>query len=201
MRGIPSPIAACRAAPMTPTPSPDLSLAAAWRGLMAACGPTLAYLVLALWALLLALMPAAVVLAAAAGGAVLVALASPPAAAAAMAVGFAPADDSVSTLQWALAAVAAGNFLLSLATWYSGRHKAAAAELEAFKNAVREQFGQQARQLAVLESDGENAIGHEHLAEVYRDIKAIAAQINTLAGQQQQMNDNLRLLLARVVQV
>ena len=91
MRGIPSPIAACRAAPMTPTPSPDLSLAAAWRGLMAACGPTLAYLVLALWALLLALMPAAVVLAAAAGGAVLVALASPPAAAAAMAVGAAGA--------------------------------------------------------------------------------------------------------------
>lgn len=102
-------------------------------------------------------------------------------------------------LQWTLAGVAVGNFLLGLSAWHNARHKAATARLEAFEADTRAVLGNHAQQITRLKAEAKMAITRADLAEVYQDIKALAEQVHTLAGQQQEANGNLRLLVARLV--
>lgn len=107
--------------------------------------------------------------------------------------------DDISNLQWVLAAVSAGNLALSISTWAAARHKAGAALLDEIKRDLNGQLQLQADALHRLQGQMDSSVTHDHLAEVYRDIKGIAEQLHTLMGQQQQMNENLRLLLAQLV--
>jgi hypothetical protein len=102
-------------------------------------------------------------------------------------------------LQWTLAGVAVGNFLLGLSAWHNARHKAATARLESFEADTRAVLGNHAQQITRLKAEAKSAITHTHLSEVYQDIKGLAEQVHTLAGQQQEANSNLRLLVARLV--
>lgn len=103
-------------------------------------------------------------------------------------------------MQFALAAVACGNFVLSLSSFYLARQRVTSDRLNTLEVQMREQLAEHGQRIAAMAASAESAVTHEHLAQVYGDIKAIAAQINNLAGQQQQMNDNLRLVLARLTQ-
>lgn len=127
---------------------------------------------------------------------------APQAATATTATAAAAAGDAhgVGGLQFGLAAVALGNFLLSVSSFYLARHRVTTDKLNQLEVQMRSQFAAHGERIAGLAATAESAITHDHLAEVYGDIKGIAAQINNLAGQQQQMNDNLRLMLARLTQ-
>ena len=107
--------------------------------------------------------------------------------------------EHISNLQWVLAAVSAGNLALSISTWAAARHKAGAALLDEIKRDLNGQLQQQADALHRLQGQMDSSVTHDHLAEVYSDIKGIAQQLHILMGQQQQMNENLRLLLAQLV--
>ena len=175
---------------MKPLPDPDLHLPPVPRGWR-----WIALGVLVVW--LAALVALAVVVCAAltAGTAhAAEALAGP-------AAPLAPAGEapgvSDAVLRWSLGLVALANLLLSLSTWHAARQKAAAARLEALEVAVRDQLAEHAQVLARLSAAVDGAVTHDHLAEVYRDIKTIAAQVHTLVGQQGQATDLLRQLLAQ----
>lgn len=134
------------------------------------------------------------------GPPLLLALALPANAATAGPVGAdAATAASASMLQWVLGAVALGNFLLALSAWHSARHKAATARLESLESEIRATLGNHATAITRLRAGADQAVTHDHLAEVYRDIKQVAAQINTISGQQNEINSNVRLLLARLV--
>ena len=95
--------------------------------------------------------------------------------------------------------VASFNLVLTLTTLRSNSAKAASSRLDALERALRDQLHEHATQLARLRVTTDNGITHDHLADVYADLKGIAQQVHMLVGQQQQMNENLRLLLARMV--
>lgn len=95
--------------------------------------------------------------------------------------------------------VAAVNIVLTLHNMKMGQSKAAAAKLDELETSLREQLRRHESELNRLVAHDERALTHEHLDGVYEDLRSIAQQVHQLVGQQQQMNENLRLLLARLV--
>lgn len=104
-----------------------------------------------------------------------------------------------TSLEFGMGLVALGNLLLGITAWLSARAKAASSKLEALEEHLRAQMQRQDESINWLRTRMEAAPTHEHLAELYRDIKAIGEQVHVLLGQQRQMNDNLRLMLDRMV--
>lgn len=92
------------------------------------------------------------------------------------------------------------NLALAVTTFVSNRAKANGERLSLLEKSTAEQFKAHDQALAELQAVGEVAVTHDHLAEVYRDIKGIAEQVHTMLGQQEQMNQNLRLILNNMVQ-
>ena len=112
----------------------------------------------------------------------------------------------MSVYEILIACVAMANLALALSTLHAARQKAATARLDAFEVATDHRLAATDRRLVAIDDAlhrlralAEVAITHEHLSEVYRDLKGISQQVHTLLGQQQQMNENLRLLLAQQV--
>lgn len=104
-----------------------------------------------------------------------------------------------TALEFGMGLVALGNMLLGITAWVSARAKAASSKLEAVEEHLRAQLQRQDESINWLRARMEAAPTHEHLAELYRDIKSIGEQVHVLLGQQRQMNDNLRLMLDRLV--
>lgn len=115
--------------------------------------------------------------------------------------------------------VALSNLALSLSTLWSARQKATTSRLEAFEREVRDALAKMAggERLGSFETEARThmatldetvhglvagaklAVTHDHLSDVYSAINDLAKQVHTLVGQQSQMNENLRLLLAKLV--
>ena len=81
----------------------------------------------------------------------------------------------------------------------SARAKASTERLEQIEAGLRAKIDAHETSLAALGAAAHMAITHDHLASVNGEIKAIAEQVHILLGQQQQMNENLRLMLANLV--
>ena len=112
----------------------------------------------------------------------------------------------MSVYEILIACVALANLLLALSTLHAARQKAASARLDSFEVATDHRLAAADRRLVAIDGAlhrlkalSEVAITHDHLTAVYNDLKGISQQVHTLLGQQQQMNDNLRLLLAKLV--
>lgn len=105
----------------------------------------------------------------------------------------------MSTYEIIITCVALLNVALTITTLRAANRKAATARLDDLEAALREQLRQHEGALQKLVATAEAAVTHEHLADVYRDIKAIAQQVHVMVGQQQQMNENMRLLLRKMV--
>ncbi|MCU0963558.1 MAG: hypothetical protein MUF08_00540 [Burkholderiaceae bacterium] len=95
--------------------------------------------------------------------------------------------------------VAAINLVLTLHNMRANGEKANSARLHEIEVSLRAKIQEHEGQLNRLLGQTEQAITHDHLDQVYADLRSIAQQVHQLVGQQQQMNDNLRLLLARLV--
>lgn len=96
-----------------------------------------------------------------------------------------------------IACVAMTNLILTLATLSAARAKAATTRIDALETTVMSRLHRHDEEIQRLRANGEVAVTHEHLAELYRDIKALSQQVHNLAGNQQQMNELLRQLLAK----
>jgi hypothetical protein len=105
----------------------------------------------------------------------------------------------MSLYEIVITCVALVNVVITLTVLRANAAKAATAQLEAIERELRDQIQEHESQLSRLHVNSENAITHEHLSDVYADLKGIAQQVNMLVGQQMQMNENLRLLLQRMV--
>ena len=101
--------------------------------------------------------------------------------------------------QTIVAFIAAANLLLSLAALVSARAKAGTDRIDRLEAEMRAALKAHDDRFALLGAAIERAASQDHLADVYRDLAKISQQVHTLLGQQEQMNENLRLLLAQVV--
>ena len=104
----------------------------------------------------------------------------------------------MSLYETIITCVALLNLALTITTLRAASHKAASTRLEALERDVREKLAEHESSLTRLLAIEDGAVTHDHLAEVYKAINGVAAQVHTLLGQQQQMNENLRLLLNRL---
>jgi hypothetical protein len=105
----------------------------------------------------------------------------------------------VSSYEILIACTTLINLALATTTFFSNRAKANGERLATLEKSTADQFKAHNQQLAELQAAGDVAVTHDHLAEVYRDIKGIAEQVHTMLGQQEQMNQNLRLILNSLV--
>jgi hypothetical protein len=103
----------------------------------------------------------------------------------------------MSTYEIVIACVAVTNLTLTILSLLSGRAKAASSKLTALETSLREDITRLTTELQSLKLSATAAVNHDHLAEVYRDLKGIAEQVHTLVGQQAQMNELMRQLLAK----
>lgn len=107
--------------------------------------------------------------------------------------------DELLVLRWTTIGVAAANLGITFSLWLASRRKAERESLAAVEASLRDEIKEHAQQLQRLATAIEAAPTHRHLADVYRDVKGISQQVNQLVGQQALMNENLRLVLARMV--
>lgn len=98
-----------------------------------------------------------------------------------------------------ISTVAGVNLLLTLNNMRSNSCKAADERVNDLEDSLRKQLKEHEATLNRLAARAELSITHEHLSEVYGDLKGISEQVHQLVGQHEQMNQNLRLLLARLV--
>lgn len=103
----------------------------------------------------------------------------------------------VSLLQWFLAFVALANMLLSVSTWHAARQKAANARLDALEDEMRERLGLLDLGHVRLQEALEKAPSHDHLAEVYRELRGVATKVDTMVGAQAQVTSLLQQLVAQ----
>ncbi len=105
------------------------------------------------------------------------------------------APAAATSLQYALGAVALMNLLLSVSTWHASRQKAASARLDALEATIRTEIAAHASLLVELKAKAEEALTHDHLAEVYRELRTMATKVDTMVGVQEQATALLRQLL------
>lgn len=109
-----------------------------------------------------------------------------------------------------VAAIAAANMLITLAVMLSNRGKAAEAKVdkmgEGLKDAIEEidsrferRLHDQALRIERLDSHAASAPKHEDLAAIYSQLNATRQQVERLAGEMDQMNANLRLMLNQLM--
>ena len=93
--------------------------------------------------------------------------------------------------------VMATNLVLTLIAFYLSRQKVAAEKLDKLEEVLRDEL--QRHQIAIEEIRvaARGSLNTSHLSEVYKDLKHISEQVQHLSGQQEQMNELLRQLLAQ----
>lgn len=96
-----------------------------------------------------------------------------------------------------IACVAMTNLMLTLLSLRASHTKAATARLDAMETRLHGRLTAHDEELAVLTAAVKAAVSQDHLAKMYRDINTLSAQVHVLVGEQRQMNDNLRQLLAQ----
>lgn len=96
-----------------------------------------------------------------------------------------------------IACVAGTNLTLTLLSLRASLAKAATARLDALETEVFDRLADHDEALARITAQIDGSVTHDHLAEVYRDIKGISQQVHNLVGQQGQITDLLRQLLAQ----
>lgn len=107
------------------------------------------------------------------------------------------AIDELALLRWVTIGVAIANLGIAASLWLASRRKAEAEALQALEVDLRGEIKEHARMLHQAAAALAAMPTHDHLADVYRDVKAINRQVSQLCGQLTGMNDNLRLLIAR----
>lgn len=109
------------------------------------------------------------------------------------------AIDELVLLRWVTIGVAVANLGIAASLWLASRRKAEAEALRLLEDDLRGELKEHAHLLHQVGTTVAGTPTHKHLAELARDVKAMGAQVNQLAGQVEGMNDNLRLLLAQTV--
>jgi hypothetical protein len=94
--------------------------------------------------------------------------------------------------------VALLNMALTLTALRTAGHKAATARLDDLERALLGRLGDHEQSITRLLVTAEKAVTHDHLAQVYKAINDVAHQVHSIFGQQQVMNENLRLLLSEL---
>ena len=105
----------------------------------------------------------------------------------------------MSTYEFVIACVALTNLTLTILSLVAARAKAASSKLAELEDSLRQEMKDLKGDVQQLQVTATGAINHDHLAEVYRDLKGIAEQVHTLVGQQEQMNELMRQLLAKLL--
>lgn len=105
----------------------------------------------------------------------------------------------MSTYEIVIACVALTNLTLTILSLLAARAKAASSKLVELEDALRRDIRALDTELHALKVAASGAVSHDHLADVYRDLKGIAEQVHTLVGQQEQMNELMRQLLAKLL--
>jgi hypothetical protein len=98
-----------------------------------------------------------------------------------------------------VALIAVANLLLALAAFATSRAKAGTDRIDRLEADMRAALKAHDDHFARLGAALERSVSQDHLADVYRDLAKISQHVHTLLGQQTQMNENLRLLLAQLV--
>lgn len=107
--------------------------------------------------------------------------------------------------------VAVTNLAFTLAVFQANRGKAASAKLQELGDELRTAIAAHAREstdrvhaqdvtLASLKATADKAPNHDDLAAMYAQMNATRQQVDRLVGELDQINSNLRLLLASMVQ-
>ncbi len=103
----------------------------------------------------------------------------------------------MTTYEILIACVAVTNLSLTVLALLRARSMAATSRINDLEADLRRELKAHTAELAELRAVTQSALNYDHLAEVYGDLKAIAGQVHQLVGQQEQMNDLLRQLLAQ----
>ncbi|MFM2056063.1 MAG: hypothetical protein RLY71_448 [Pseudomonadota bacterium] len=116
----------------------------------------------------------------------------------------------MTTYETFIASIAATNLLITLAVMLSNRSKAAATKvdemgaalkdaIEAIDSSFEQRLHDQALRIERLDSHAASAPKHEDLAAIYTQLNATRQQVERLAGEMDQMNANLRLMLNQLM--
>lgn len=95
------------------------------------------------------------------------------------------------------AAVMATNLVLTMMAFYLARQKVAAEKVDKLERSLREELQRHQVAIEEIRIAARGSLNTTHLNEVYQDLKHISAQVHQLSGQQDQMNELLRQLLAQ----
>lgn len=95
-----------------------------------------------------------------------------------------------------VAVVAVTNLVMNLVLFAATRHKAASAKVDELRTLVE----RHSLDLAALTASAERAPSHDDLASVYTAVNATRHIVERLAGEMEQMNSTIRLLLQQLVQ-
>lgn len=95
-----------------------------------------------------------------------------------------------------VAVVAVTNLVMNLVLFSATRHKAATARVDELR-AIVDGY---ALDMARLKAHTDTAPTHQDLGDVYGEINATRHLVERLAGEMEQMNSNLRLMLQQLVQ-
>lgn len=101
----------------------------------------------------------------------------------------------MTTYELIIATLGVVNLALALFNFSAARAKASGERLDAMEKSITERFGKLNQSVSDLKTVAESAITHDHLADVYADIKDIAGKLHVLVGQNTQMHASLQLLL------
>jgi hypothetical protein len=95
--------------------------------------------------------------------------------------------------------VALANLGFTMVVWRSSRAKANEARLKALEDSLMTRLSVHDERITRAEEADKRGITHDDLAKIYTEINKTAHQINRLEGGVEQMNENLRLLLTKMV--
>lgn len=96
-----------------------------------------------------------------------------------------------------IAVVATTNLVLTLISLRAARAKVAESRLLALEESLRKELREHQEKLRAIDLASAQSLNYTHLNAVYVDLKAVAAQVATLVGQQETMNELLRQLLGQ----
>lgn len=95
--------------------------------------------------------------------------------------------------------VAAANLALTIHALRNNAARTTAARVETIDRELREQLRSQADELQRLITLADGAVKHSDLADIYRELRSLAQSLHIHMGQQEHLQDTLRLMLAQVM--
>jgi len=97
----------------------------------------------------------------------------------------------VTTYELAITTVAVVNLVLNLSLFQANRHKASTERVER----MRSDIDDHALRLARIDAHLQNSPSHDHLSEIYEQLNRTRDQVGRMAGELEQVNRNLQMLL------